>query len=264
MDDRRPMPPSALKHLVDERYADLAVRCRATGVAMHDDAGVGERVRRLLLASDLAFDALRADPALWTGAGLERLRDPAPASARAESLMKPAADLFAALRRFRRAEAVRLVFRDVNGLDEVTDTLAGTTDLYEVLIAQAVRHAEAAARTRHGTPRNAAGAPQALVVFALGKLGGGELNFSSDVDLVLAYPEGGATDGARPLDRAAAWTRVPQGGVPRMAAGWAGAVAACWAVRMRPPGASGSVAASWGAMEQCWRREGRGWERYAR
>src|SRR6185312_9633490 len=72
------------------------------------------------------------------------------------------------LRRYRRAEAVRLVFRDVNGLDEVTDTLAGTTDLYETLIAHALRHAERSARARHGTPRNADGAPQALVVFALG------------------------------------------------------------------------------------------------
>jgi len=263
MDDRRPMPPSALKHLVDERYADLAVRCRATGVAMHDDAGVGERVRRLLLASDFAFDALRADPALLTAAGLERLRDPAPASARAESLMKPAADLFAALRRFRRAEAVRLVFRDVNGLDEVTDTLAGTTDLYEVLIAQAVRHAEAAARTRHGTPRNAAGAPQALVVFALGKLGGGELNFSSDVDLVLAYPEGGATDGARPLDNAEFFTRVAHDFVRLLAEATADGIAARVDLRLRPFGDSGPVVASFAAMEQYYQREGRDWERYA-
>ncbi|HEY9112580.1 MAG TPA: hypothetical protein VIM92_12510, partial [Rhodanobacteraceae bacterium] len=74
------MPSNALEHLVAERYTELAGCCRAAGVAMHDDAGVGERVRRLLLASDFAFEALRADPALLTAAGLERLRDPAPAS----------------------------------------------------------------------------------------------------------------------------------------------------------------------------------------
>src|SRR5579875_2420487 len=136
------LPPS-LERLVRDRYEALAACCRAAGVAMHDDAGVGERLRRLLLASDFAFEALRAE--------------------------------LARLRRFRRAEAVRLVFRDVNGLDEITDTLAGATDLYEVLIATALRWAEGAARARHGTPRNAAGAVQSLVVFALGKLGGGEL-----------------------------------------------------------------------------------------
>ncbi|HEX5954049.1 MAG TPA: glutamine-synthetase adenylyltransferase, partial [Rhodanobacteraceae bacterium] len=262
MDDRRTMPLPALKHLVDERYAELAARCRAAGVAMHDDAGVGERVRRLLLASDFAFDALRADPALLTAAGLERLRDPAPASARAEPL-KHAGDPFAALRRFRRAEAVRLVFRDVNGLDEIADTLVGTTDLYEVLVAHALRHAEGAARARHGTPRSAEGLPQALVVFALGKLGGGELNFSSDVDLVLAYPEGGTTDGPRPLDNAEFFMRVARDFVRLLAEVTADGIAARVDLRLRPFGDSGPVVASFAAMEQYYQREGRDWERYA-
>lgn len=254
--------PPALEHLVAGRYTELAARCRAAGVAMHDDAGVGERIRRLLLASDFAFEALRADPALLTAAGLDRLRDPAPASARAEPL-KHAADLFVALRRFRRAESVRLVFRDVNGLDEIADTLAGTTDLHEVLIAHALQRAEHAARLRHGTPRNAEGAPQALVVFALGKLGGGELNFSSDIDLVLAYPESGATDGARPLDNAEFFARVAREFVRLLADVTADGIAARVDLRLRPFGDSGPVVASFAAMEQYYQREGRDWERYA-
>ncbi|HEY9111795.1 MAG TPA: bifunctional [glutamate--ammonia ligase]-adenylyl-L-tyrosine phosphorylase/[glutamate--ammonia-ligase] adenylyltransferase, partial [Rhodanobacteraceae bacterium] len=179
-----------------------------------------------------------------------------------DALKRPA-DLFAALRRFRRAESVRLVFRDVNGLDEVTDTLAGTTDLYEVLIAYALRQAEGAARARHGTPRNAEGAPQALVVFALGKLGGGELNFSSDVDLVLAYPESGATDGARPLDNAEFFARVARGFVRLLADMSADGIAARVDLRLRPFGDSGPIVASFAAMEQYYQREGRDWERYA-
>src|SRR5574337_61337 len=155
-----PSPPSMFEHLVSERYAELAAHCRGAGVVMHDDAGVGERVRRLLLASDFAFEALRADPGLLTASGLERLRDPAPADARVAALRHPVGDALASLRRFRRAEAVRLVFRDVNGLDEVADTLAGTTALYEVLIEEALRIAARAARARHGTPRNPDGAVQ--------------------------------------------------------------------------------------------------------
>jgi glutamate-ammonia-ligase adenylyltransferase len=258
-----PSLQSSLDHLVDERYAELAARCRAAGVVMHDDAGVGERVRRLLLASDFAFEALRGDPALLTAAGLERLRDPAHASSRAGRLARAGADVMAALRRFRRAEAVRLVFRDVNGLDEVADTLAGTTDLYETLIAHALRHAEGKARARHGTPRNPAGAPQSLVVFALGKLGGGELNFSSDVDLVLAYPEGGATDGARPLDNAEYFTRVAREFAGLLSEATADGIAARVDLRLRPFGDSGPVVASFAAMEQYYQREGRDWERYA-
>lgn len=255
--------PTTLEHLLSERYAELAAHCRAAGVVMHDDAGVGERVRRMLLASDFAFEALRADPTLLTAAGLERLSDPAPASARADALRHPSGDMIAALRQFRRAESVRLVFRDVNGLDEVTDTLAGTTALYEVLIAAALRHAEGAARARYGTPHNAEGVSQALVVIALGKLGGGELNFSSDVDLVLAYPEGGATDGTRPLDNIEFFARVAREFVRLMTEASADGIAARVDLRLRPFGVAGPVAASFAAMEQYYQREGRDWERYA-
>ena len=255
--------PHALEQLVAERYAELAAHCRAAGVVMHDDAGVAERVRRVLLASDFAFEAMRADPGLLTAAGLERLRDPASASSRADALRSFDGDAFAALRRFRRAESVRLVFRDVNGLDETTDTLAGTTDLYEALIAHALRCAEAGARRRHGMPRNADSAPQALVVFALGKLGGGELNFSSDVDLVLAYPEGGATDGARPLDNAEFFARVAREFVRLLSEATADGIVARVDLRLRPFGDSGPVVASFAAMEQYYQREGRDWERYA-
>ena len=256
-------PPHALEHWLSDRYAELAACCRAAGVVIHDDAGVGERVRRVLLASDFAFDAVRADPRLLTAAGLERLRDPAPASARADGLRRPGGDLMAALRRFRRAEALRLVFRDVNGLDELPDTLAGTTALYEELLAAALREAEGHARTRYGMPRSASGMPQALVVIALGKLGGGELNFSSDVDLVLAYPEAGATDGTRPLDNGEFFARVAREFVRLMTEATADGIAARVDLRLRPFGEAGPVTASFAAMEQYYQREGRDWERYA-
>ncbi|MGH8125253.1 MAG: bifunctional [glutamate--ammonia ligase]-adenylyl-L-tyrosine phosphorylase/[glutamate--ammonia-ligase] adenylyltransferase, partial [Rhodanobacteraceae bacterium] len=255
--------PTGIERLVSARYAELVSRCRAAGVAMHDDAGVGERVHRLLLASDFAFEALRTDPGLLTAAGLERLRDPMPASARGFALVRSGDNPLDALRRFRRTEALRLVFRDVNGLDDVGETLAGATDLYEVLIGHALRHAESAARARHGTPRNADGVAQALVVFALGKLGGGELNFSSDVDLVLAYPEGGATDGTRPLDNVEFFTRVAHEFVRLLTEVTAEGIAARIDLRLRPFGASGPVVASFAAMEQYYQREGRDWERYA-
>jgi glutamate-ammonia-ligase adenylyltransferase len=257
-----PSLPTTLEHGLSERYAELAAHCRASGVVMHDDAGVAERVRCMLLASDFAFEVLRADPGLLTASGLERLRDPAPASARAAPL-RHAPDTMAALRRFRRAEALRLVFRDVNGLDEVTDTLAGTTSLYEELIAAALRHAEGRARARHGTPRNAEGVPQALTVIALGKLGGGELNFSSDVDLVLAYPDGGTPDGARPLDNGEFFARVAREFVRLLTEATEDGIAARVDLRLRPFGEAGPVTASFGAMEQYYQREGRDWERYA-
>ena len=110
----------ALRALIDDRYAQLVARCRAAGVPLHDDAGVAERIRRTLLASDFAFEAWRSQPQLLSPQGLERLRSGSDASARIEALKLDSdeAVCMATLRKFRHAEALRLVFRDVNGLDE--------------------------------------------------------------------------------------------------------------------------------------------------
>jgi glutamate-ammonia-ligase adenylyltransferase len=249
--------------LADTRYAELVERCRAAGVRVHDDAGVAERLRKLLLASDFAYETLRRDPVLLGASGLERLRDPAPASARAAALARGGEDFSVRLRRFRQAEALRLVFRDINGLDDLSDTLGGTTALYETLIAAALRDAEARMRARYGTPRNAQGEAQALVVMALGKLGGGELNFSSDVDLILAFPEAGETDGPRALDNAEFFARVAREFVRSLSESSENGIAARVDLRLRPFGEVGPVVVSFAAMEQYYQREGRDWERYA-
>jgi len=259
-------PPAllALTALSDTRYAELVERCRAAGVRVHDDAGVAERLRRLLLASDFAYESLRRDPHLLDSAGLQRLRDPTPASARAASLLNDGEDFAARLRQFRRAEALRLVFRDINGLDDLAGTLSGTTTLYETLIGAALRHAESRMRTRYGTPRNLEGVAQSLVVMALGKLGGAELNFSSDVDLILAFPDAGETDGAaRALDNAEFFARVAREFVRLLGEADDEGIAARIDLRLRPFGEAGPVAASFAAMEQYYQREGRDWERYA-
>ena len=97
----------------------------------------------------------------------------------------------------------------------------------------------------------------------MGKLGGGELNFSSDVDLILAFPEAGETDGDRPLSNEQFFAR--QG---RLATRWLTERTAKGFVyrvdlRLRPFGEAGRLALSFAAMEQYYQREGRDWERYA-
>ena len=171
-------------NLVEARYSQLLERCRAAGVPFYDDAGVSGHVRRVLLVSDFAFDSYVRDPELLAPTALALMSDPRPAETRAHefSTVDPheAAQL-AALRRFRRREALRLIWRDVNGLDEVEDTLAGASALAETCLETALAWAENTLAARHGRPRDAQGRAQRLVVLGLGKLGGGELNFSSDV-----------------------------------------------------------------------------------
>ncbi|GGY34884.1 glutamate-ammonia-ligase adenylyltransferase [Rhodanobacter panaciterrae] len=255
----------ALRALIDDRYGDLAARCRAAGVPLHDDAGVAERIRRTLLASDFAFDVWCRQPQLLAPQGLERLRSGSDASARIDALKLPddEAACMVALRRFRHAEALRLVFRDVNGLDELPETLSATSVLYEALLDVALGWSEHALATRYGHSRNHDGVRQRLLVIGFGKLGGSELNFSSDIDLVLAYPHGGQTDGARPLDNSEYFIRLGRQLVRLLNEPTMDGICARVDLRLRPFGNAGRLALSFAAMEQYYQSEGRDWERYA-
>lgn len=258
-------PSAALSALIDDRYADLTARCRAAGVPLHDDAGVAERIRRTLLASDFAFDVWARQPQLLAPAGLERLRSGSDASARIEALRLPAdeAACMAMLRQFRHAEALRLVFRDVNGLDELADTLSATSVLYEALLGVALQWSEQALAPRYGRSRDSDGALQRLLVIGFGKLGGAELNFSSDIDLVFAYPRGGQTDGSRPLDNSEYFVRLGRQLVSLLSEPTMDGICARVDMRLRPFGKAGRLALSFAAMEQYYQSEGRDWERYA-
>ncbi|HEY0199155.1 MAG TPA: bifunctional [glutamate--ammonia ligase]-adenylyl-L-tyrosine phosphorylase/[glutamate--ammonia-ligase] adenylyltransferase [Rhodanobacter sp.] len=255
----------ALRALIDDRYADLAARCRAAGVPLHDDAGVAERIRRTLLASDFAFDVWGRQPQLLSPQGLDRLRSGSDASARIEALKLPddEAACMAALRRFRHAEALRLMFRDVNGLDVLSETLSATSVLYEALLDVALAWSERAMAVRYGHSRSHDGELQRLLVIGFGKLGGSELNFSSDVDLVLAYPQAGQSDGARPLDNSEYFVRLGRQLVRLLNEPTMDGICARVDLRLRPFGNAGRLALSFAAMEQYYQSEGRDWERYA-
>ncbi|MEP6939276.1 MAG: bifunctional [glutamate--ammonia ligase]-adenylyl-L-tyrosine phosphorylase/[glutamate--ammonia-ligase] adenylyltransferase [Rudaea sp.] len=257
--------PFETSSLASARYAQLLARCREAGVALHDDVGVAERVQRVLDASDFAFDCLRREPELLSARGLALMASPHHADAR--RLEFPAgADEIAAmrdLRIFRHRESVRLIWRDVNELDAVEQTLAGATALAEVCLAAALGHAETTFRGRHGTPRATSGEAQRLVVLGMGKLGGADLNFSSDIDLILAFPENGASDGARSLANETYFAKLGQLLVKLLAEITVDGFVYRVDLRLRPFGSAGRVALSFAAMEQYYQSEGRNWERYA-
>ncbi|RDD82154.1 bifunctional [glutamate--ammonia ligase]-adenylyl-L-tyrosine phosphorylase/[glutamate--ammonia-ligase] adenylyltransferase [Dyella tabacisoli] len=255
----------ALRALIDDRYAELVARCRAVGVPLHDDAGVAERIRRTILASDFAFDTWLRQPQLLAPQGLERLRSGNDAGTRIEAvrLVADETESLALLRRFRHAEALRLVFRDVNGLDQLSETLAATSTLYEALLGAALGWSEQALAARYGHSRDHDGALQRMVVVGFGKLGGSELNFSSDIDLVLAYPQGGQSDGSRSLDNSEYFVRLGRQLVRLLNEPTSDGICARVDLRLRPFGNAGRLALPFPAMEQYYQSEGRDWERYA-
>ncbi|WP_306580678.1 bifunctional [glutamate--ammonia ligase]-adenylyl-L-tyrosine phosphorylase/[glutamate--ammonia-ligase] adenylyltransferase, partial [Dokdonella sp.] len=257
--------PRPLLALATDRLARLEAACRAAQVPFHDDAGVDERLLSVLLASDFAWRSYLHDPQLLAPDALRLMSDPRHADARAGvfDADHDAASLRRLLRRFRLREALRLIWRDVNGDDGVETILAGATVLAETCIEQALRGAERQVAQRHGVVRDAQGRALRLVVVGMGKLGGGELNFSSDIDLILAYEEDGMSDGARPLEAAAWFARVGQALVSLLADHDADGYVYRVDLRLRPFGNAGRLALSFAAMEQYYQREGRDWERYA-
>jgi glutamate-ammonia-ligase adenylyltransferase len=233
---------------------------RLQGPSFETHPELAARLARVALASDFAIDTLLRQPDLLprlaAGDGAEAIAPPDLAAA-------PRADWQALLRRYRTAESTRLVWRDVLGLDVVDATLAGSTQLAETCLQRALGALEAEFEQRYGVVRNADGEAQRLVVFGLGKLGGGELNFSSDVDLVLAYPQDGESDGARALAAEDYFARLGQQLAKLLDEVTADGFSHRVDLRLRPFGNAGRIALSFAAMEQYFQREGRDWERYA-
>ncbi|TXK61068.1 bifunctional [glutamate--ammonia ligase]-adenylyl-L-tyrosine phosphorylase/[glutamate--ammonia-ligase] adenylyltransferase [Alkalisalibacterium limincola] len=211
---------------------------------------------RLVLASDFAYEALLADPAAWDAmqGGAISVPELAPGDE---------AGWPGQLRRFRRLTSLRLLWRDLSGEDTIEQTLAGASLLAEQCLQAGLAACEGAMAESHGCIHAEDGTPQRMVVFALGKLGGGELNFSSDVDLVFAYPRRGTSDGARPLDADGWFTRLGQRLIRLLDDVTPDGFCHRVDMRLRPFGASGRLALPFAAMEQYFQREGRDWERYA-
>ncbi|MBE2211732.1 MAG: bifunctional [glutamate--ammonia ligase]-adenylyl-L-tyrosine phosphorylase/[glutamate--ammonia-ligase] adenylyltransferase [Xanthomonadaceae bacterium] len=244
--------------------ADLDDRARRAldRLALPDDADDAARAKlqRLAIASDFALDTLARLPVLLS----RLLADDGAEAALPPDLGDDNRDEWPALlRRWRAAESTRLIWRDVQGLDDVEATLRGTTRLAEQALGLALAALARDFAQRHGVVRDAEGREQHLVVFALGKLGGGELNFSSDIDIVYGYEHDGESDGARPLAAEVYFARLGQQLAKLLDEVTAEGFSHRVDLRLRPYGNAGRVAWSFGALEQYFQREGRDWERYA-
>ena len=128
------------------------------------------------------------------------------------SELEEEAKLFSILRRFRLREMIRIAWRDLAGWADLSQTMADLSALADACIHQALLLLYEWACQQYGIPQGYDGSPQSLVVLGMGKLGGGELNFSSDVDLIFAYPEAGQTRGvSEPISNEEFFVRLCRG-----------------------------------------------------
>ncbi len=168
-----------------------------------------------------------------------------------------------ALRRFRRRHLVRIAWRDLAGLAEIDEVLLELSRLADACIGASCRNGVELLSARHGAPRDAAGRELDLLVLGMGKLGGGELNFSSDIDLVFLFPGHGETEGRRPLSYEEYFARLGKHIARQLGSVTAEGFVYRVDLRLRPFGDSGPVAVSFDAFEDYLQHHGRDWERYA-
>ncbi|MCZ7563540.1 MAG: bifunctional [glutamate--ammonia ligase]-adenylyl-L-tyrosine phosphorylase/[glutamate--ammonia-ligase] adenylyltransferase [Burkholderiales bacterium] len=170
--------------------------------------------------------------------------------------------LATALRRLRQRVMLRLAARDLSGRAPLAEVVATMSDLAEVALRAAHRIHTEQLEAALGVPRGAGGR-QELIVVGMGKLGGRELNVSSDVDLVFVYPEEGEVAGARELSNHEFFTRLGRKIIGALAEITSEGQVFRVDMRLRPWGDGGPLACSFDALEQYFITQGREWERYA-
>jgi glutamate-ammonia-ligase adenylyltransferase len=171
------------------------------------------------------------------------------------------------LRRFKQRAYARIVARDLIGgapLAEVTECM---TQIAELAVAKALEIHTAALTARYGTPRDADGRAQEMIVVGMGKLGGRELNVSSDIDLIFVYPEDGETDAVNANSKSISnfefFTRLGRALINTISDVTADGQVFRVDMRLRPNGDSGPLVCSFDMLENYFITQGREWERYA-
>ncbi|WP_307744961.1 bifunctional [glutamate--ammonia ligase]-adenylyl-L-tyrosine phosphorylase/[glutamate--ammonia-ligase] adenylyltransferase [uncultured Pantoea sp.] len=222
-----------------------------------------------LAFSDFVLENLQQHPDWW-----QAMRDQPPQPDewqhyaawlnQALSTVDSEASLMRELRLFRRRMLVRVAWMQALQQATTVQSLQQLSVLAEVLISRARDWVWQACCHDFGTPCNADGEAQPLLILGMGKLGGGELNFSSDIDLIFAWPENGTTRGGRrELDNAQFFTRMGQRLIKVLDQPTVDGFVYRVDMRLRPFGDSGPLVMSFAALEDYYQEQGRDWERYA-
>ena len=209
-----------------------------------------QRVEDLLDSGDLLADS-------WPGVLASRVKEQLAACPDEAALRQ-------VLRRVRQREMLRIAWRDLAGWASLQETLADLSDLADACIEGALTQlADWQAADTPSPLRENGRQPVPLVVLAMGKLGAHELNFSSDIDLIFAYPD------ARPARKRGAlgpeqyFTRLGQSLIQVLSDHDADGFVFRVDMRLRPYGSAGALVCSYEALEEYYQSQGREWERYA-
>jgi glutamate-ammonia-ligase adenylyltransferase len=218
----------------------------------------GSRYVRNLLDND-------ADLLPWLRANFTQPGDAAEMAAWLDAMPVTDEDsLSRALRVLRKRVMLKLLARDLGGLADLDEVMACMTALAELAVRRAQAFVMQSLVAQYGQPKGATGgAPQEMLVIGMGKLGGRELNVSSDIDLIFVYPEDGETNGSRRIGNHEFFSKLGRRLIALIGDLTGEGYVFRVDMRLRPYGDSGPLAMSFAALEEYLVTQGREWERYA-
>lgn len=268
--------PETLAADAEKAWADFAKSAKTSGIAVPGDSALANSLKRMFAFSEFAVKTCVRCPEILDG--LVRsgdLENTYPPNTYGESVNECLSDLDAgsdtfesdikhALRLLRQREMFRIAFRDLSGLADLSETVSDLSALADACVRQTARLVYERLAAQFGTPEGPDGRSQSLVVMAMGKLGANELNFSSDIDLIFAFPEAGrTTDDNRTIGNEEFFARQCRSLMSILSENTADGFVFRVDADLRPYGKSGPLAMSFDAVETYYRKLGREWERYA-
>ncbi len=220
----------------------------------------------VLRASRFIESAFKRHPEWAQSGACERARRPGEIAAELQQAVAAEpeeAGVMRVLRQIREREMARIGYRELAGLASLDETLGDLSELADRCCQVALTCVMSELTARYGTPRDVRGALVRPVILGMGKLGGRELNFSSDIDLICCHTASGETDGANGLDNGEFFKRVVQGLTRLLAERTEHGFVFRVDLMLRPFGSAGPVSIAFAAAEDYYEQHGREWERYA-
>ncbi len=262
--------PSALREVVTRSFEQYVSAATTQQIPLIDEPTLLADLPKVWAASDFISRRCIADPMLLAelsnSGDLTRCYDTEEYPRRLALALAGVSNevrLIAKLRQLRRREMVRIAWRDIAGRADYQTTVAELSAFASSVVHSALALLNEWLQRDFGVPYSEKGVVQSMVVLALGKLGASELNFSSDIDLLFAYPEDGETRGRRRVSNSEFFVRLGQRLIHVLSMVTPLGFVFRVDMRLRPFGESGPLAASFDALETYYQTHGREWERYA-
>ena len=251
-----------------ERFLAAVRNPLAAAAVFERDPRALEILLGIFAASPYLAEMVIADPEAWeavrVGRGQPEKRETLAAALAAElgTLDEPES-VMRALRRFKRRQTLRIAYGDIVEKQRLETVVAQISHVADCIVDAAVTMALARVTRQRGVPHGPDGVQATIAAIALGKLGGGELNYSSDIDLVFVHSADGRVEGLKPCTNQEFFDRVVQETVRLI--GEPTDLGATYRVdlRLRPHGSTGRASMSLEAMLQYFDQSGRTWERQA-